>query len=101
MVETNQAQGLDGVVSAVTSHVGPPHNYSAFKPAPVDSQPADVTRPAAASEAAAAAVQQAAVPQDDALTAEQVSISVSNTDCGLCLPGEAHVISGVTSKDPS
>lgn len=74
MVDTNQPQGLEGVVSAVTSHVGPPHNYSGFQPAAVDSQPADVSRPAAASDAADMAVEHAAAPQEKQLTAAQVRL---------------------------
>ena len=67
-MDSNQPTGLDGVVSAVSSLVGSPHNYSASSPAPADSQPAEVSTPAAAADAADA-------PQsEERLTPEQVSL---------------------------
>ena len=70
VIDSNQSTGLEGVVSAVSSLVGPPHNYSAANPAPVDSQAAEVSGPAAAPEAADAAD----APQSEQLTPEQVSL---------------------------
>ena len=74
VVDTTQPQGLEGVLSAVTSHVGPPHNYTGFEPATVDSQPADVSRPAAAAEAADMGAEHAAAPQGEHLSAAQVRV---------------------------
>lgn len=87
VVDTNQPQGLEGMVSAVTSHVGPPHNYSGFEPAAVDSQPADVSPPAAALEAADMAVEHAAAPQEEQLTAAQVSLRPKLIAAALALFG--------------
>lgn len=75
MVDANQASGLEGIASTVTSLVGAPHNYSSLTPAPVDSQSADVGRSAASPEAAdEAAAHAAAALQAERLTAEQVRL---------------------------
>lgn len=70
LVDTNQPSGMEGVVPTVTALVGPPHNYSATNPAPVDTQPAQVSAPAAAPEAA----DEAGASQAEQLTLEQVSL---------------------------
>ena len=68
VIDSNQPTGLEGVVSAVASLVGPPHNYSATNTSPVDRQPAAITTPAADPEAAG----EANAAQPEQLTSEQV-----------------------------
>lgn len=69
-MDSSQPTGLEGLVSAVCSSVGPPHNYSAADPAPVDSQAAEVSTPEADSEAAG----EAHAPQPEQLAPEQVGL---------------------------
>lgn len=70
LLDTSQPLSLEGVVPAVTALVGPPHNYSAINPTPFDSQPAQVSAPAAAP----AAADEAGASQAEQLTPEQVTL---------------------------